>query len=510
MLTPFAQVLTHSSFIADWLAFKNQAHDVQSVQRKILSSMLKRHAFLQDEQDFLRQPVRDYSEMTAKLAEVSGTDLSLVRYQPTSGSGEKEKLIPYTSDFIHQFNRALNPWLFDMCLKHPKILGGKHYWSISWLPTHWRQKGWQLDDFDLLPSWKKKLIEQLLAVPNEVSQAKTLSSSQFATLAYLIATKDLTFFSVWSPTFLLQLLELTDGWKEPLIKTLETGKWQLFAEELKHLKAPKEKLQANVFKQGLLCDLWPCLELISSWDSSTSTGWAKKLHGLFPDAKFQGKGLWATEGVVSIPFENKYVLSYQSHYYEFMELKTGNLLSPTQLKEGMEVHPVITCANGFTRYSLKDRLHISGFYKSVPTLEFLERDNSFDMVGEKLDTHAFLQLHDSVKEYFPHLKWVIAFAVNSKSAKPYYSFVLEGEEFSKKVLDHLKKILDDHFHYHLARELGQLDEEQIFIAPDAFNRYEQFQLRRGMVQGNIKVELAYLIKDEQERSLSHEYFIKRA
>ncbi len=505
MLTPLAQICTHASFIGDWLSFKTNANNLRSVQEKILDNTLKNHCFLKNKKDFLDQPIRDYSQMSQKLTEAN---LTSVRYQPTSGSGDKEKLIPYTASFIHQFNRALNPWLFDTCKSHPEILTGKHYWSISWLPTHWRQKGWHLDDFDLFPSWKKSLIRQLLAVPNEVSHAQTLSSSQFATLTYLLAAEDLTFLSVWSPTFILQLLDLMERWKLALIETLKTGKWQLFANELKYLPAPQNLHQAQVLHSHTIGELWPKLKLISSWSSSTSSGWAQKLQQLFPQAAFQGKGLWSTEGVVSIPFESKYVLSYQSHFYEFLELKSGNIYSSWELKEGMEVHPLLTCANGFTRYRLKDRLAITGFYQDVPTLEFLERDNTFDMVGEKLDAHTILQLHDALKDEFPELIWVVAFAVNEESSKPHYSFVFQGMESNICVTEFLKKFLDEHFHYHLASELGQLGAEKVSILPDGFTRYEQFQLKRGMVQGNIKVELAYTIKNQKESELFHDCFIK--
>lgn len=504
MLTPLAQMLTFSSFSKDWLAFKREATDLKRVQKKNLQKILSTHPYLKSEKEFRDSPVLDYRGMSKALA---ASSMSVVRYQPTSGSGDKEKLIPYTQDFINELNRALNPWLFDMYSKHPEILTGKHYWSLSWLPTHWRQKNWRLDDFELLPSWKKQLTRTLMAVPNEVSTAATLASSQFATLAYLLSTKDLTFFSVWSPTFLLQLLELIKAWEVPLAQTLMTGKWSLFSEELKYLNAPQNISQARKIASGHFQALWPKLSLISSWSSSTSSGWANKLQQLFPEANFQGKGLWATEGVISIPFENNYLLSYQSHYYEFLEIKTGNLLEASDLKEGMEVHPVLTCGNGFTRYHIKDRIAVSGFHKSIPALEFLERDNTFDMVGEKLDAGCFLEIHNTMKERFPEISWVIAFAVNHGSEKSYYHFVFEGEKNSPEVLPYLQKVLSERFHYQLAREIGQLGPEKITILSDSFAKYQGFQLDRGMALGNIKVELATFIKNKHEEKYYHDHFL---
>lgn len=504
MLTRPAQLLAHASFFSDWLAFKNNLPNLKAVQNKILEKNLSGHPFIKSKKDFFDQPIRDYHSLGELLKSVGQRD---VRLQPTSGTGDKEKLIPYTKPFIKELNRGLNPWLFDMAKSYPAILSGKHYWSISWLPTHWRKNGWQLDDFELLPAWKRHLARSLLAVPNEVSKAPTLSSSQFATLAWMVSCEDLTFLSVWSPTFLLQLLELVNLWKEPLSETLKNGKWSLFQDELKFLSPPYHPSQATKLLHGSISSLWPCLALISSWDTSSSSMWAKKLSSLFPEAAFQGKGLWATEGVVSIPFENQIVLSYLSHYYEFMEVKSKNLLAAHELKEGMEVFPVLTCGNGFSRYLMKDRIAVTGFMKSVPLLQFLERDDTFDMVGEKIDAHTFLHLHDELKLAFPDKTWVTAFVVNEKSQKPYYSFVFEGQSAKEELHSYISNFLHQHFHYHLARELGQLGAERIYISQDAFTRYQKYQLDRGMVQGNIKVELATKISSTEELNLFHQSFI---
>lgn len=502
MLTSMAQYMAQSSFAMDWMKFKTNTHDLKKVQQAVLEKILKDHPFINGTDDFKRAPVRNYLRLNSLLAEKNYT---AKRYQPTSGSGDREKLIPYTSGFISELNRALNPWLFDTGLKYPGILKGKHYWSTSWLPTHYRVKNWNLDDFDLLPAWKKNLTRLMMAVPNEVSKAKTLEASQFATLAFLLGTPDLTFLSVWSPTFLLQLLELETKWKESLIKTLRDGKWAKFQDELSTIPAPLSPYQAKLSETCNWKMIWPHLALISSWNSSTSSQWAKKLHGKFPQAAFQGKGLWATEGVVTIPFEGRFVLSYQSHFYEFFNLQSGDLVPSWELKEGMEVHPVMTCGNGFVRYNLKDRMTVTGFHNSLPALEFLERDQTFDMVGEKLDAHCFRELHDEMKLKFPELSWVIAFAINTIKRRPYYHFVFEGTADDSAEI-HLKNLLDQRFHYHLATELGQLSPFKLTITRDAFSKYEEYQIKKGMVQGNIKVELATAIKQDAHEEMYHEIF----
>ncbi len=503
MLTPISQIITHGSFASGWYSFLNDAGSCHQVQARILENSLKKHPYLKSKKDFLSLPPAGFDEQISRIQIPHGT-----RLQPTSGSGHQEKLVPYTKPFLQQLNRALNPWLFDMARSYPGILNGSHYWSISWLPTSWREKGWELDDSELLPSWKKSFLRNIMAVPSEVSRAETLSASQFATLAFLAGSHDLSFVSVWSPTFFLNHLKLLKEWKTEIAATLESGSWQKFKKELSHLKAPRSPVQAKKLTTSGHHDLWPRLALISSWASSTSTEWATELQENFPGVSFQGKGLWATEGVVTIPFQGKNILAYQSHFYEFLDPQSGNILQIENLKEGMEVYPLLTTANGFARYHMKDRLVVSGKFKSVPALEFLEREDSFDMVGEKLDNKVFLNLHDHLKIEFPDLKWVIAFAVKDPAMKPYYLFVLEGLGHEASAGKLISGELEGHFHYHLAQELGQLGECRVIIRDNSYSLYEKFQLSRGMVQGNIKVELTHWIKGEKALKLLHEIFGK--
>jgi hypothetical protein len=62
------------------------------------------------------------------------------------------------------------------------------------------------------------------------------------------------------------------------------------------------------------------LALVSAWDTADAAPWAQQLKACFPQAAFEGKGLWATEGVVTIPIDGQYPLAYRSHVYEFEDL----------------------------------------------------------------------------------------------------------------------------------------------------------------------------------------------
>ena len=89
------------------------------------------------------------------------------------------------------------------------------------------------------------------------------------------------------------------------------------------------------------------LNQVLTMDGTVAERLANKLKGLLPHAGFQGKGLWATEGVVTFPFDGRYPLAYLSHFYEFADATDGKVFAPWQLREGQEVIPI-------TRYKVND------------------------------------------------------------------------------------------------------------------------------------------------------------
>ena len=60
---------------------------------------------------------------------------------------------------------------------------------------------------------------------------------------------------------------------------------------------------------------WLKLALGSGGHPAAAARWAKEWDALLPQAAFQGKGLWATECVVTIPYAGRYPLAYRSHVY---------------------------------------------------------------------------------------------------------------------------------------------------------------------------------------------------
>lgn len=458
-------------------------------------------------------PITDYEYWQSSISrQQQGNDFVLTkfncdRYQPTSGSTSKIKWIPYTQPFLDELDNAISPLVADMYQQYPGIQRGKHYWSLSWVPSDLRNKLTTSinNDLQLLPWWKRLFMAGTMAVPESISLAETSDESFFATACYLLSTRDLSLISVWSPTFGLSLLQFIQDHRIDLQQTLTQGHWPDKYPGLKNISCPTNLESGKIMAQwngradaNFTKAIWPNLALISAWDTSSSKIWAKKLHDLFPHSEFQGKGLWATEGVISIPINNKYPLAINSHFYEFEDLETHKILTSWQLKVGQNVRPIISSSNGLLRYAMKDHLRVTSFIKLCPCFEFIGRIDGTDLVGEKLSPEVAIQLINQFNEFDTITPiTLIAIPAKTEQEKPHYSllcsttaaFIMDDKETTEHHLSQrLEEQLCEHFHYKLARELGQLGHAKILIKENALDYYAQHKVDRGMVKGNIKVE----------------------
>lgn len=490
--------------------FRELLKDPRAIQEKMLAMYLNKAAASGAAQDYFRgkEIPSNYVKFKdqARITSYDDWESSIQkqrslggRFEPTSGSTHRCKWIPYPKTFLSEFDRAASAWIYDLSKQHPAITKGKHYWSVSWLPKNLREKSPERsnersnDDMEIFPPWKRWIAKSVLAVDPHVSQLPSLEDSLFATVTQLAACSDLSLISVWSPTFALELLNLLSAHRQEVAGILK-------ARGLK--KRASLLLEWNgKLESGFFSHFWPALAVVSCWDSSTSIPWARKLGLLFPNAALQGKGLWATEGVVTFPFEGKYPAAIQSHFFEFRCLTTGKIVPLWELSLGQRVQPLLTTGSGFFRYALEDELEVTDFLMKTPCFRFLGRMNGLDLVGEKLATRVAQDLLVRVSSEFGidcitllgHSSKNIAEGIAKNSdgnaiRESGYTLLAEGDmQLSQKAAQRAEEILMEFHHYRLARELKQLIPVKGAVMTGALDFYNQI---RGSVEvsGGRKVE----------------------
>ncbi|MGB0129284.1 MAG: GH3 auxin-responsive promoter family protein, partial [Rhodocyclaceae bacterium] len=158
-------------------------------------------------------PVCDYEDLVPWLdrMEAGAADVLFagqpVAYELTGGSSGGSKLIPYSAEGLRDFQQAIVPWLARTLANYD--IRGKVYFSISPAGREAQFRGGLpvgLPDGAYLGETAGAVLARMTAVPFSVAGIRDLAAWREQSLDCLRAAEDLELISVWSPTFLLQLL----------------------------------------------------------------------------------------------------------------------------------------------------------------------------------------------------------------------------------------------------------------------------------------------------------------
>ncbi|PJZ79344.1 hypothetical protein CH359_18215 [Leptospira meyeri] len=419
------------------------------------------------------------------------TKSKLRRVGLTSGSSGRVKYIPFTDLLATEFNKSISVWIYGLLSSKPKLLKGSFYFSVSpsgfpEIENEYVKIGFDVDG-DYLKPWERIFADHLLVVPEWLGGIQNSDFVLYVTALRLLAAKDLTFISVWNPSFLISLLELIVNKKELLIKDLQYGRISnfenitstKFQNQLRiHDPQRAEELGDLLEKNPQWVTVWPNLSCVSLWTDSFAENSFALLKEKLPNVNFESKGVIATEGMISIPFysENQgpiSLLAYTSHFYEFID-KNGDVHLPQNLTVGIEYEVLLTTGGGLYRYKIGDRFLITGYHFQIPILKFLGRnDDISDLVGEKIH-EAFIG-----KELLPELKKYDLTPSNSflrgnlQEEKAFYELVIDMKFTNNEISELtslLETILCHNPHYEYARKIGQLNPSKVTLSLESEKR----------------------------------------
>lgn len=419
--------------------------------------------------------------------------------EPTSGSTAGAKLVPWTGPLRKEFRNAVDPWVFSLYLRRPRLLFARHYWSISPAtappPVASRVPVGFASDAEYLGPIQRRLARHLFPVPPEVRSIRDPADFWFVTALLLAADADLGLISVWHPSFLRILVETVAARRDELAACVRTGALPgSVAVDPGARAAVEGRLRPDarraglvaVFTPALLPLLWPRLQVVSCWDQGRARAEAQGLRRWFPGALVQGKGLLATEGVVSIPWGGRHVAAVRSHVLEFVEPESGRILPLHRIEAGREYRVLLTTGGGFARYRLGDLVRCTGFVGRTPALEFLGREGGgCDLVGEKLDPAIAERALAGAEGELP-LRF--AMLAPDPDGRGYTLFFEDDHGREPRALAAaVERGLRRGFHYDHARNLGQLRPVAPCPVTDALRRYRDVLVARGMRLGDVKV-----------------------
>lgn len=420
-------------------------------------------------------------------------------FEKTSGSSGAAKYIPYNTELMHTFQSMFQIWAYDLLTHVLRPRTGKIFASVSpGMHTASAERsdipvGLE-DDTAYLSKPLQWLLKPFMVSPGSLSGLAPPNDVRDLLSASLVCEAHLETVSVWSPTYLLVLLDHVSRHRQRLLPELIKGRIDRGGRIFRFAPLSSER-QALISENCVIPwpTLWPQLTLISCWGSATAAAPAGQLRQLFPHCTIQGKGLLATEAPITVPLVEAggCVPLVDEVFLEF-EDDEGNLYLLNELRLGDEYRLIMSQKGGLLRYRLGDRIRVGQRFHATPCLEFLGRENQVsDLVGEKLNT-TFVE--NTLRELLPDSSCRVLVPVRLSDRSDHYALLCETDRHDLDT--QLDQQLGKSFYYHHARLVGQLGAPQVVCAPNMATRVLDYYAGRGILWGDIKDR--HLVTDPQE------------
>lgn len=436
-----------------------------------------RFAQIRSIEDFReRVPVRRAGDFSPWLDAVAGGEPNALTRDPplafeaTSGTSGGARIIPYPDAALRAFRAGVLPWLHALLTRFPRIAEGVAYVAASpvaraprtlpgggalGLPSDAAYLG-----ADLFPA-----LSQVITVPPSSTDIDTW---RVRTLAHLARRRELTLISIWSPTFLLELLESLPSNAARVLAELHA------AGDADAVRRLERVLAGHDVRE----QLWPRLEAVSQWMDGASAPHARRVGALLPGVHLDAKGVLATESVITVRTLRGVVPALTSAFLEFVGDEGPQLAH--ELAPGARYRAVLTTPGGLWRYDVGDEFECVDRVRGVPELRFVGRSGIVsDLVGEKL-TDSFVA---GALAQLP----AAASLVPSTNPAPHYELWVDcGEPATESLVWRVEKSLRANPQYAYARELGQLKDLRMVCAPGFTRHRARRVFERGGRLGDAK------------------------
>jgi hypothetical protein len=497
-----------------YLQFRSALTRAQAEQETLLTRYLRRNAHTDFGRrfDFVRiksvdeyqQRVplsiyEDYEPSIARIASGAANVLTATAVrclEPTSGSTRAAKLVPYTRDLQAEFGRAIAPWIVDLALATPAIIGGPAYWSITPLtsqpPVAGRANserptvGFESDSA-YLGGWLGWLADRTLVACDDLKRVQDVEEFRRNTLLRLLSEPELRLLSVWHPTFLTLLLDALAASWDGLLRDLARGLPPTrFIRGLPRNPArARELANADPLKPK---SIWPHLALVSCWGDGHAAALIPGLQRRLGGVQIQAKGLIATEAFVSLPFAGHHPLAIRSHFFEFIDAHGSTKLA-WQLELGQTYSVVVTTGGGLYRYQLRDRVVVQEFLGDTPCIRFVGKEDSVsDLYGEKLSEGLVAEIISRlIRSRAPEATFALLAPESDENGSRYVLYVASAEIPIQGLEEALETELAANPNYAQCVRLGQLKPAIVErVDADAAARYLDALRRTGQRLGNVK------------------------
>ncbi|WP_165222623.1 GH3 auxin-responsive promoter family protein [Aquisphaera insulae] len=532
--------------------FHEQTARAGDVQRDLLRGFIARnaesqfgrdHRFgeIQTPDDFRRRvPIGGYDEHEPYIDRVRqgdtralfGGDTRVLMFAMTSGTTNRPKTIPVTSQSLQDYRNGWTVWGIEAFDAHSAMIQDGLR-PILQIASDWRESftpgGIPCGAITgLTASMQSPLVRYVYCMPASGSRIKDIEAKYYVALRFSIY-RDLGTIIAANPATILAIVRLGDRVKETLIRDLHDGtidaRWEIPPEVRRGLRLrtairrrrAARRLEEIVDRTGRLLpkDYWPNLQFLSNWMGGTMRAYLRGYPEYFGETPVRDVGLIASEGRMTIPVEDGTpagVLAIGHHYFEFIPEEQGGACDPetvaaVDLLPGRNYFIVLTTAGGLYRYNIHDLVRCVGFHNRAPVLEFLNKGAHFSsLTGEKLSEHQVISAVQAAQQALG-LRFRSYLLLPAWGDPPSYVLLVEshdlpgGDRDGRLAAEVEARLRELNIEYAAKRDSLRLGPVRTILVPDG--SWAEFQRRRLAKSGGTveQYKQPHLIPDVE--ALSH-------
>lgn len=454
------------------LSFDRACSDPLKAQRSVLLRLVssnaatafgRAHDFarIRVEADFRRRvPVGEYEDFRPFINRIiMGERRVLTEKEPfmltmTSGTTSEPKYIPVTRALQSQTAALMSLWLYRAELDHKGLLDYASVGIVSRAVEGHTRTGIPYGSASgLIYKNIPWLVRRAYAVPYLVSELDDYDE-RYLIAARFALSRRVSFIATPNPATLLRLAQVAAENQESLVRAMRDGalgtasmkQRDVYAHLASMLRPDPRRaaeLESIIKARGFLrlADCWPDLRLIGCWTGGSTGLKVDDLSRFYGDVPVRDLGYMASEGRVTVPFEDcsaSGVPALRTSYYEFIaeeELDSRNpsVRSIDELEAGRRYSILLTTAGGLYRYKINDIVEVTGFRGRAPLLAFIRKGGEMaNITGEKMHVNHFITAVTEVARAF-HLE-VEQFRVVPDYIYGRYEIYLELEHAVEKGL----------------------------------------------------------------------------
>lgn len=431
--------------------------------------------------DFQRQvPIGDFETYRPYVERLRHGDTrallgprnKLLMFTLSSGTTADSKFIPITNEFLKDYRRGWSLWGIRAFDAHPSI----HRLDIVQLSSDYDQfrtpGGTPCGNISgLVGAMQSPLVRGMYTVPLEVAKISDPDAKYYTALRLSIANRHVGLVMTANPSTLVHLGKMVDRERDRLIRDIADGTLAVEGElstavrnalvrRCRRDPRRARELEQLVERHGRLAPehIWPELALVAVWTGGSAGSYLSAMRRYFGNVPVRDHGLSASEGRMTIPFQDglpEGVLDVGTHFFEFIPEEEYDSDSPTvllahELEVDRNYYILLTTTSGLYRYNIRDVVRCCGFHGTTPLLEFLHKGAHIsNLTGEKVSES---QVVAAVRSCLHRLRLDLSYYTLAPvwTDPPHYRLHLETSELPHEALGRqLAHAID--------AELGQLN-----------------------------------------------------